>query len=533
MSSYLHARSAVFSRMAALGVLLFLTGCSGAPVAVTSPTPANSPSNAPASSPPSSAPTSSLPSGGSASGSPAVTSSGSPAGQSDITVAAEGIDLAGTPPILAAYYSPSPSGNLLNYFDHLSSNPAVTLGPLPATDHYVLSPDSRLAAVEHAGDAVNKARLEIVATDTGQSVATLDVDEDAVKVAAWAPDSTAILASTSSSNSTHKMVVFRVDGTQQIVTADSILGTAESLPWIKGPSGTTVVDGCKGCGDAPFQLVSSKGVLAVFDYLRIPGRELVDPHGVSWGQFDEAGGTIVPFAGEFGQATGLKDEGIFACGRFAVAFKTTSSTQSAYSLYDSDSGKFTPIGYKSVGNRCPVASKGGTQLAFESTDGVRVVDLATGKQTTVARQGHPIAWSSDGSKVVVMGNGTFVVAADGSSGKAASTTIHDYCVVGNTGVVITTSVSRNPGEGTRPVDLLAYDPATDTATPLGQGQLVTDSACEVTADGKWVVTDETIIDVGAGHAAVVTMSSGKQNRLLPALHLQGPGFVTTVARALQ
>lgn len=374
MSRYLHARSAVFSRLAAVGVLLFLTGCSGVPVTVTSPTPANSPSNAPASTPPSSAPTSSLPGGGSASGSPAGTSSGSPAGQGDITVAAEGIDLAGTPPILAAYFSPSPGGNLLNYFDHLSNNPAVTLGPLPATDHYVLSPDSRFAAVEHAGDALHKARLEVVATDTGQSVATLDVDEDAVKVAAWAPDSTALLASTSSSDSTHTMVVFRVDGTQQIVTADSILGTAKSLPWVKGPSGTTVVDGCKGCGDAPFQLVSSKGVLAVLDYLRIPGRDLADPHGVSWGQFDEASGTIVPFAGEFGQATGLQDEGIFACGRFAVAFKTTSSTQTTYALYDSDSGKFTPIDYKSVGNRCPVAAQGG---AHSSPSNQRTVSASS------------------------------------------------------------------------------------------------------------------------------------------------------------
>jgi hypothetical protein len=212
-----------------------------------------------------------------------------------------------------------------------------------------------------------------------------------------------------------------------------------------------------------------------------------------------------------------------ACGRFATITATTVddrgyATKVDYGLYDSDSDKVTPISLKAEGARCPLASNGGTLVAFESTDGVGVVDLATGTQTPVARQGYPIGWSKDDSKVLVQGNGTFVVAADGSGGKQASIAIQDYCTVGKTGAVITSAADPRP-DGL--LDLLYYDIASDVAKPIGNGRLDSWESCDVSANGKWVVSDHTVIDLGRGRAATITISDHDKAPLNVGVQLWG------------
>ena len=53
---------------------------------------------------------------------------------------------------------------------------------------------------------------------------------------------------------------------------------------------------------------------------------------------------------------------------------------------------------------------------------------------------------------------------------------------------------------------MAYDVAADTSVALGRGNI--SDGCLVSADQRWLISDQTVVDVQAGKAAVVTTSSG-------------------------
>ena len=145
-------------------------------------------------------------------------------------------ELSAIPPIVAG------DGTTLYYYDHLSNSPPVTIGPLTEPDHYLLSPDGRYAAVEHSGDAIRKARLEIVATDTGTPVLSIDFDADGVTASAWSPDSTAVLAAPRSTTNVSSAAVYRIDGTSQPLTGDALCADSrQELLWVQGGSGVTVL----------------------------------------------------------------------------------------------------------------------------------------------------------------------------------------------------------------------------------------------------------------------------------------------------
>jgi hypothetical protein len=455
----------------------------------------------------------------------------------NITTTAAGLDLGKAPPVIGA------SSASVYYFGHLSDSPAVTVGPLATADRYALSPDSRYAAVARAGDAVRKARLEIVATATGKVAHSFELDADGVVVASWSPDSTAVLAGAKSSTDSYTWAVYQVDGTSQALTKDwrwvapSITEDAGVPPWVRGKSGTTVVE-CDRCGNRPdsFQLITSKGVpVFLTDGLVLSS---ADPPRVTShaGRYDADTGQIVPYSGAYGTPSADSSSGGLgggmACGRFATLTALTLddrgfTTQVAYGLYDSDSDKITPVSLKDAPTHCPIASNGGNVVAFESTDGVRVVNLVTGTQTPVAREGYPIGWSKDDSKVLVQGNGTFIVAADGSGGKQASIVVQGFCTVAKTGALITSVAGQNP-DG--PVDLLYYDIASDSAKPIGNGQFNYSKLCEVSTNSKWVVSDRTVIDLARGHTAIVGFSDRNKASLNVAVHLWGPAFVGEITR---
>jgi hypothetical protein len=437
-------------------------------------------------------------------------------------------ELSGITPIVAG------DGSTLYYYDHLSNSPPVTIGPLTEPDHYLLSPDGRYAAVEHSGDAIRKARLEIVATDTGTPVLSIDFDADGVTASAWSPDSTAVLAAPRSTTNPSSAAVYRIDGTSQPLAGDAVCADSrQELLWVQGGSGVTVLQNeeCGITGPAKtdaVQLMTSKGEpVAVYSYLDLSAVHL-DPQGQlqyagSTGRFDVAsGGKLIPFEGLFGN----NFDRLVGCGRFAIlaTSESTSGGQVTYGLYDSDSGTITPIDLKPETRYCPIASNQGTLVAYEATDGVRVLDLATGNQTQIAREGYPVAWSKDNSKVLVQGNGTFVVAADGSGGKPASIALQEFCVAGNTGTVITVVGELSSFS---PVDLLEYDIATDIAKPIGKGQLDSD-VCEASSDGNWVVAGHTVIDLAEGHSAIVT--APLMSPLDAHLHLRGAAFVGSISQ---
>ncbi len=463
----------------------------------------------------------------------ASTTSGDAVGPTaDLAVTADGVDLGATPRMVVG------NGVTLYTFSSLSTSPTITVGPLANPDHYWLSPDNRYAAVEHSGDAVRKARLEIVATDTGKPVVSKQLDADTVRVAAWSPDSTAVIAGAQTGTAASEWAVYRVDGSSQPLTNDYSglqplrAGDTNWIKWAHGQAGSTPVGSSIGVL-AIAQLMASNGnpVLLVRSYAgtaNVPA-----PAGV----FDIDKRQSVPFSGAFASVESVGTINASSCGRFSVVHLVvpapTPSDRFATHIYDglfdSDTAKITPIASKAQSSHCPVVSNGGSLVAFEATDGARVVDLASGKQTQVARQGFPIAWSKDDKSVVVQGNGSFIVAADGSGGKQASIPIQGYCIVGTTGTLITTGTTVFNSSGT--AELLDYDIATDSARTLGKGNLGPgySPTCQVSADAKWVVAGTNVIDVANGHSGVVQMKLNKSYVNL-AIHLWSPAATSLIQR---
>lgn len=395
-----------------------------------------------------------------------------------ITTTAGDVDLSRSPALVEGDQATA------HFFEHAADPPTVTVGPLTRPDLFVFSPDSRYAAVTHAGDAVRKARVELVETDTGRAVETVEVDADQSEVRYWSPDSAAVLVGGRSGTGTYTWGSYGVDGSTQTLTSNFV----STMPyWGRGASQTKVVD-CSTCSRV-LQLMTSKGVP-----VSVAGTRQPSDGGIQAGRYDVDTGAIIRFDGELG-SQGLYGE---ACGRFATINGRSASPGGApiYALYDSDSGRVIP----SVAPKgCPVVSNDGTRAALGLADGsTSVYDLATGTPVQVARQGVPVAWSKDDSKLVVNGNGTFVVASDGSGGKAASITITTFCSIGATGTLLAVD-STSPGGAA----LVHYDIATDSAKSLGKGQL--NAACEVSRDGDWLVSDRTLVDLASGRSATLTV----------------------------
>lgn len=434
--------------------------------------------------------------------------------------------------MVAASYAAS--GYSLYYYPHLSNAPKLVVGPLPPADHFLLSPDNRLVAVEHSGDAVHKARLEIVSTDTGKVKHAFELDADGVSAAMWAPDSTSVLAGARSAAGAYTWAMYEADGTSHALNGFSQAQSVKTVLWIQGAGGITAWDHlCPNCGDGAQQLMKSSGSPVVVDWFFGPNPGTNRFFDIRWGVYDPTTDAIAPFDGVYGSDVRIDREGALGCGRFAVISLSSATGPSPGGIFDADSGKIIPLEFTTASAACPVASNNGRLVAIQSTDGVRVVDLATGVQTAVAREGHPIAWSKDDKKVVVEGNGTFSVAADGSGGAPASATLQSHCTVGKTGTLITSAAATASGGSLlSTVDMVAYDPSADSASQLGKGQLVVGASCAVSSDGKWMLTNNTLVDLVGGHASLINVTSRNQARVNLALAIRGPASINTIERKL-
>src|SRR5262249_49138484 len=155
-------------------------------------------------------------------------------------------------------------------------------------------------------------------------------------------------------------------------------------------------------------------------------------------------------------------------------------------------------------------------LPGSTSTGVVVVDLSNGKLTTVTRQGKPIAWSKDDSKLLVSGGGTFVVAADGSGGKKASVDLQSACVIPASGEVLAGVVDAT----TTQRELVLYDIASDSARNVGAGQI--SARCEVSSDGRWLLEYNTLVDLQTAQAGAVTLKTANGSTTSGTLHFAGP-----------
>lgn len=370
------------------------------------------------------------------------------------------IDLADAPPVLFV------GDNDANYFEDLLEKSVVRVGPLAQYQSYLISPDAKMYALASPGDAVRPSRIELISIKTGKAVSSFDVDADRVTLSEWSPDSTAVVA-----RGANDWITYRTDGSSQPVE-----GSTGSVPgWATGDSLTSAVE-CSQC--SRFQLIDSDDhpVLVVVG---------LSGDGPEAGIYDPDDATIVPFEGEWATARVQAAE----CTRFTVLTASIDG-ESVQALYDVDTGAIHTIEPVRGGSDCPVPSHDGRKVALAmQAGGTVVVDAATGSPVLVARQGAPLAWSADGDELLVQGNGTFVVASDGSGGKEASVKIRAFCEVGAAGKVLAEVTGATQADS----GLVLYDISRNSATKIGEASL--GRTCDVSKDGGWVVTGTTIVDL--------------------------------------
>lgn len=364
------------------------------------------------------------------------------------------IDLSDAPPIVIG------DSRGVYYFADLLKPPAER-AVIDGTrgSNYVISPDGTTVAVSLPGDAVRPARIDLVSIETGKAVQSFDVDADTVSLSSWAPDSTAIAGSTTDAG----YAAYRIDGTVQTLT-----NPVGDVLWARGAS-TSIVD-CSNCsGDQQVETDNTPVVIAQ-----------PSPDGTYIaGTWNPDSGTVDQFEGDWGLS--------------ADAERCTTTTivrgrvggNAAVALYHLERRTIHPIPEPVYGT-CPVPSLDGKSSAFALEDGGTAVVDASGKVTTVARQGVPLAWSKDGKTVVVQGNGTFLVAADGSGGREASVSLTSLCPISDSGKVLARTTE----------ELVVYDIGTDSAVSVGD--LSTGDRCSVSADGTWVASSTTLVDLTKG-----------------------------------
>ena len=352
----------------------------------------------------------------------------------------------------------------------------------------LLSPDGEHYAIAKRADAVRAAGLDIIATDTGESEQSFEVDTTTLNVYSWSPDSSAVLVQGTGSQGEQTWVVYRLDGSTHDIAVEHRPSSTRDTKWTIGPDGATWSECTSFTGQCypGYQLTTTEHVPVFLAY---------KTETKVFGRFDGAKGALVPLAGAAAKATGAT-----ACGRYALLYRpAATSGQEVFAVYDSDTGKVNVVPNSATG--CPVVSSKGAKMAFATRSAPIAVDVATGKSTQIAREGKPIAWSKDETQVLLSApTGTFRVAGDGSGGKEASVRLVKTCVVGTTGKVLASAI----GGG-----IVLYDVGADSATKMNTSAF--DQTCLVTDDGKWAYTIGQLYDIeGARGGALEVRVDGEE-----------------------
>lgn len=348
----------------------------------------------------------------------------------------------------------------------------------------LVSPDGRHVAAATMADAVRSARLEIIDVVTGRQEHAFDVDTKSVNLLDWSPDSSAVVASYQSGPTGSiktVLTVFRRDGSQVDAAPNepnSSGAVGQNPHWYIGKDGAAYGAECSLAGYPngvclQTQLVTSKHepVLLVSD-------------GTQFGRWDPATKSITRLTDE-------KNTSVKPCGRYGVL-----SVRGELLAYDADTGRSAPA--PRITSECPVQSPSGTRLAFSGTDGPVVVDLSSGTATNVAREGAPMAWSTDESSLLIASNaGSFVVAADGSGGKETSVRLSAMCVGGTAGKVVAQSQADRK--------TVIYDIGADSAEVLDGAALSQGTTCAVTTEGSWTQFNRSLFDVRSGTAGPLSV----------------------------
>ncbi|MEZ5240038.1 MAG: hypothetical protein R2716_14160 [Microthrixaceae bacterium] len=396
----------------------------------------------------------------------------------------------------------------LAYMSDPTAEVVITNLDLEDDEDEVAAPLATRVAKPVLGTAVSGNTFEVTDVETGEVIDTHDFGTDRFGTFIWAPDDSAYFdaagkprvlhrvgggtASAESDNQIGQLAFAANDDTTEMLTcfAELTRFTVGDDEDSGEASGTDECDAVAQTFDEdgnPVALYTANGKLYRLDAGAEPA-ELLDVGAVSRGTFNEIGlqtcaDTVqVVFSGDVGRPPAIYDP------RTGSLTETPTIAAEGDVILDEGNARL-----------CPVMSPERDKMAIVAKDStIQVVDVESGEAVKVAESGDPVAFGSDAETLLVYGNGTFLVAADGSGGEEASAqvspggaAVREMCAVGSTGKALLLTES-----GVVLFDIDA-DEATETpGTEIGPG-------CSTTPDGEYVVTNSLLVRTSDGEAAAL------------------------------
>jgi hypothetical protein len=397
-----------------------------------------------------------------------------------------------------------------------------------------MAPDARHLALTHEPTAVDPGFVEVLDLETGSTVNEIEYEGDGISNVVWAPDGSALAFDAREAHHATfvggETTTFPLDEGALGRVADSLVVSSddESAAFAACLYPREITPG--GGVDAPLLTVVTVGdepgevtVYGECDHLS----QLTDEgDAVAMAVVDGQLQRILP-SGELEPAATPVPESApdGSCGGSTISestphlLKWSGDVDGEHRAWVYSLRADTFIEVPLSQGDCPVPSPDGEKFAlavFESDRQSTVVaDFTTGEVVEVARTGRPIAWSAEGDQVLVEGNGTFVVEADGSGGDEASVQLSvstfaagAYCRAGDSGLVVLN------GED---VGLVLYDVSDDEAIPFPKSRYSLSQPCYVSADGRWLISGHFLIDLRRERTIVLPDFDGKTGRAFPNL----------------
>lgn len=375
------------------------------------------------------------------------------------------------------------------------------------------SPDGRYVAVHFRPAAVSRGRYEILATDNGELVSRAEYEGQRAKPPRWSPDGSAIAYQDEGATYVH-----RVGGATSVAPAPEGPAPLNQLAFARDQNRTEVV-WCAG-GDTLLRLTAGDQPAEARTDQPASGQrgcsvaQLTDDDGAAVAlvglgsqvervQVDRPGHPVELPSPKAAVAPSVRQ----VCSGLVVFGLDGDGAADRLGVYTLRRDTVVPSPRLAAADGCPMPSPDRRLFAMTTAAGpVVAVSTTTGMATEIAHTGTVVAWSADSRRVLVDGNGVFLVAADGSGGEEAHVGLADdtkpleqSCRLADTGRALLQRSGR----------LVLYDLGADEAHPLGSGGL--GDVCRVTLDGRWALSGALLVGVeraDVGNLARVSANPG-------------------------
>ena len=406
----------------------------------------------------------------------------------------------GDAPYFAAWSGPRLP---LAYMADPSADTVVSLGPTERDAESNVSPDGTAIATYVAADALEGDRYDIVATDTGKVVESIELTAgDSAGIRGeliWSPDSRAVLLSVGSGRILHRIGGAEVS--QDVTSSSGLIAFASNDTTTElvacGETLTRlVVTDEPGAGQVVQTPANCQQIAQVYG----TGGDPIAVYSSGWEMFSVQPGQDP--ASVFSAPAPSQDSVsmlIRGCGAIVtMTLEDNGGSEDQLKFHQVESGTTTAVPDWFAGS-CPLLSADGTKAAYKTQqETVQVADLTAGSTVEVAKAGEPYAFGADGTKLLVQGGGTFIVGTDGSGGEKASVQIDEaggrrwaFCRAGDTGKGLIFADDK--------VQLLDIDQ--DEAQPTEGLQLV--EGCSTSQDEQWIVAGNLLVDLDSAASVVL------------------------------